>query len=268
MSLPKQAEIKSAVLQYLSDTKKNEIDKHDLLAALKQQFSLGPQELEMVFEKSGKPIVETRLKKVIGSLSNDGVLSAKSGTGTYAVRCDNPEPPAPSGKRKLQKSKIVLWISDNQSKGISLAGFLIFCYMLPIFLVCFAAWQTEGFLEPHYLLGWLSSFLNSSETYLSDFHKILFPIISAISVVSLKNKPSTAVLLFSGIVFLGYLLSVGMHVYLNTADVKNALGGLPDPLNTDLILNFFSRVKETLLMYFMMLIGINVSNSMTGGKNE
>lgn len=161
-------------------------------------------------------------------------------------------------------SSAIQWISNNQKTGIILASLLIILYMLPIVLVSICAWLTCGFMESNLWLSLFSSFLNSSNSTLADFHKVLFPVIAGISVVSLKDKPSKKVILFAVSIILLYVYTKWFHIYLNIKETKDALMGLPNPLDAKEMDILFGQIENTLITYFMMLIGIQVSNKIGG----
>lgn len=167
-------------------------------------------------------------------------------------------------ERQNDISGVLHWVSNNQKSGIFLTYLLMFFYMLPIFLISYSAWATDGFLQTNFIISWFSNFLNSSTLILADFHKLLFPIIAGISVVSLKDKPSKEVFILAGVILLFWLFTMWINVYFNMKETKSALMGLPNPLDIKTIDVFLSKVKETLITYFMMLIGINISNKMGG----
>jgi hypothetical protein len=174
-----------------------------------------------------------------------------------------PAVPTPQTEEKNQPapSSSLAWVERNQGIAVGFAFFLIFFYMMPIFIVSVASWSTDFFQESNFLLSWFSAFMKSAQSTLAEFHKVLFPIISALSVIVFRTKPTKSMLFLGLFILLSFIITVYISVVFDIPRIQKALLGLQDPINLELTRAFFTRVQETLLMYLMMLIGISVANA-------
>lgn len=158
------------------------------------------------------------------------------------------------------------WIESNQGIAIAVAFVLTSIYVSPIFVIGVAAWYTDGFQEPSFLLQWFSAFMHSANATLNEYHKVLFPIMSALSVVVFKGRPDWRFLLLAFFVFFSFGTTIVVSVVFDIQSIQDALSGYSQKMDIALTKSFFSRIQETLLMYLMMLLGIGVSN--TAKKQE
>lgn len=141
---------------------------------------------------------------------------------------------------------------------------LIGLYVLPAVLVGIAAWQTDLFQEESLLYLWFAAFMKTSSSTLNEFHKVLFPVVSALSVVVFRTKPTRSFLALGIFVLLAFVAAVGVGVLFDMNRVRDAVSGLSEPLNLDTAHAFFARVQESLLMYLGTLLGIGVVNARGG----
>jgi len=135
---------------------------------------------------------------------------------------------------------------------------LIAVYVSPLYMIGVAAIATGGFQDPNFLIQWFGAFMGSADSTLNQYHKVLFPIMTAISVIAFKSRPDWRFLLLGFFV----LVSFGVAVAVSVAfDMKSIQDALSESVNVQLSKPFFGRIQESLLMYLMMLLGIGVSNS-------
>lgn len=177
-----------------------------------------------------------------------------------------PPVPAASGGDKGQSDATAgntSWIENNQDVAILVALVLISVYVSPIYIIGVSALYTEGFQEPNFLLNWFGAFMQSYDSTLNEYHKVLFPIMSALSVVAFKSKPDWRFLFLAFFVLLSFAATVGVSVAFDTKSIQDALSAQSGVIDTKLSKLFFGRIQETLLMYLMMLLGIGVSNSIS-----
>jgi hypothetical protein len=168
----------------------------------------------------------------------------------------------PEPKPSKSKSATLHWIQSHQGVGIGFASALLFVYVAPVVLILIAGLITDGFLEPHTLLSWFSTYLISSQATLETIHKILFPLVSAISVISFRDRPLRGIFIFAGAILLSWIGVLIIDVYCTMPNKISALKGLPNPIDTAMLGIFFSRVNESLIIYFAMLLGISISNNL------
>ena len=77
----------------------------------------------------------------------------------------------------------------RQGFMIALAFAILTLYLFPLFLIVDVAIKSDGFQEEitGSGFGWFVAFLKHSDSTLGQFHKILFPILTGLSVVMLKD---------------------------------------------------------------------------------
>lgn len=174
-----------------------------------------------------------------------------------------PQAPAASGGSGGQSNATwgnPSWIENNQGVAIAVALVLILVYVSPIYIIGVSALYTQGFQESNFLLNWFGAFMKNYDSTLNEYHKVLFPIMSALSVIAFKSKPDWRFLFLAFFVLLSFAVTVGVSVAFDTKSIQNALSAeeVIDINNSKL---FFGRIQEMLLMYLMMLLGVGVSNS-------
>lgn len=153
------------------------------------------------------------------------------------------------------------WVNNNQSLAIGLGFILITLYVAPIFLIAMAAWDTHGFQEDSFLFNWFAAFMKSADTTLNQFHKILLPIMTAISVIAFRGRPTKAMLFLFSFILFSFVMTVFVEVVFDMESTLTAIKGLSSPIDIRLVKSFFARIEESLMMYLMMLIGINIVNA-------
>lgn len=151
------------------------------------------------------------------------------------------------------------WVEENQSIAIALAFVLILLYVLPVILVGIAAISTDGFQQPSSIFSWFVAFMASSESTLNEFHKVLLPIISALSVIVFRGAPDWRFLGLCIFILMAFVYTIFIGVFFDIQRVKDAID--TQVVDLKLVKAFFTRLQETLLMYLMMLLGITVSNA-------
>ncbi|MBW8370674.1 MAG: hypothetical protein K0M66_06855 [Thiobacillus sp.] len=152
------------------------------------------------------------------------------------------------------------WIEQNQGVAVAFAFVLTTLYVTPILIIAAAAWTTDFFQQDSLLFAWFAAFMKSSESTLNEFHKVLFPVMSALSIIAFRGRPTKAMLWLAFFILFLFAVTVAVAVIFDMSSTVTALSGLEEPLDTNLAKAFFTRVQETLLMYLMMLIGISVVN--------
>lgn len=166
------------------------------------------------------------------------------------------------GKSKAEIGKLG-WIESNQGVAVVVALVLISLYVFPIYMIGVAALYTQGFQEPNFLLNWFGAFMQSANSTLNEYHKVLFPIMSALSVVTFKSKPDWRFLFLSFFVLFSFATTIVVSVAFDMESIRTALSAESKVVDLQLSKLFFGRIQETLLMYLMMLLGIGVSNSIS-----
>lgn len=152
------------------------------------------------------------------------------------------------------------WVESNQHLAIGVGFVLIAFYVAPIFLIALAAWNTHGFQEDSFLFSWFAAFMKSADSTLNQFHKILLPIMTAISVIAFRGRPTKLMFFLFSFILFSFVATVFVGVFFDMDSTLTAIKGL-DPIDSRLMKSFFSRVEESLMMYLMLLIGINIVNA-------
>lgn len=150
---------------------------------------------------------------------------------------------------------------NRQAQATALAFVLIVLYSLPLYLGLVSLIASDGMQESSRTAAWFSAYLKSSDSTLSEFHKILMPAISAISVAAYSKRNTTGMLLLAGYVLLAFFVAVWTTVWFDLSSVQNGLNGLGDGLKAEDAKTYLGRIRETLLMYFMMLVGLKVADA-------
>jgi hypothetical protein len=166
-----------------------------------------------------------------------------------------------SVSKQVAPSSGIAWVEQNQGLAVGFALVLTLFYVAPIFMIAIAAWSTDFFQQESLLFTWFAAFMKSSVSTLSEFHKVLLPVMSAVSVIAFRSRPTKAMIALGLFILFSFAVTVAMAVVFDMTSTQNALKGLSEPIDMGLVKAFFTRVQETLLMYLMMLIGISVVNS-------
>jgi hypothetical protein len=153
------------------------------------------------------------------------------------------------------------WIDKNHLAAVATAFVLTAFYVAPIYMIAFVAWKTQMFQEDSLLFAWFAAFMKSSDSTLAEFHKVLFPMISALSIIVFRDRPTKSMFALAGFIFVSFVATVAVSVMFDMSFTTDALSGLTTPIDLALVHAFFSKIQETLLMYLMMLLGISVANS-------
>jgi hypothetical protein len=153
------------------------------------------------------------------------------------------------------------WVEQNQGLAVSIAFLLTLLYVSPVFIISLVAWTSSGFQDAGFWFAWFAAFMKTSDSTLNQFHKILFPVITALSVIAFRGKPNKLMLLLGAFILFSFTVTTFAAVIFDMKSTQLALSGLPDTIDMKLVKAFFTRVEETLLMYLMMLLGISVVNA-------
>lgn len=176
----------------------------------------------------------------------------------------NPTVAAGAGSGNEQekgKNTGLVWVEQHQSLAIGMAFALVLFYVAPVFIIALVAWQTGGFQEDSFWFSWFAAFMKSADSTLNQFHKILLPFMTTISVIAFRGRPTRGMLLLGGFILLAFVVAVFVDVVFSMKGTLTALKGLEDPIDIQLVKVFFTRIQESLMMYLMMLVGINIVNA-------
>lgn len=168
---------------------------------------------------------------------------------------------ASNEERTAGKKAGLVWVEQHQPLAIGMAFVLIFFYVTPVLIIAFVAWQTDGFKEANFWINWFSTFTKSADSTLNQFHKILLPFMTTISVIAFRTRPTKGMLLLGGFILIAFVVATYMGIVFEMDETKTALSGLNAEFNDGLVKVFITRIQESLMMYLMMLVGINIVNA-------
>jgi len=155
------------------------------------------------------------------------------------------------------------WVSSHESLAVGMAFMFTLLYVFPVLLISYIGWRTNWFMEPHGAIAWFSAFMRSSDSTLNEFHKILFPLISAISVIVFRNKPSMIMVALGAFILLMFVLTLLVGVAFDMRSTGVLLNGYEDKIDAKAVKSFFTRIQETLMTYFSMIVGLGVAGAVS-----
>jgi hypothetical protein len=161
---------------------------------------------------------------------------------------------------EAENPQLVGWIAENQNLAISFASVLLVLYVAPIFLALLSWCLTDGFLEESRFLEWFAALMGSSEATLNQYHKVLLPFLTTLSVVAFRGAPSRGVVLLGAFLLLSFAVTLVVSVIFDMQSTVAAFDGLQTRVDPALTKAFFTRVQESLLNYFMLLFGLGVAS--------
>jgi hypothetical protein len=169
-----------------------------------------------------------------------------------------PPPPAPA-----PASGPLAWVGSHESLAVGMAFLFTLLYVFPVLLISYIGWRTNWFMEPHGAIAWFSAFMRSSDSTLNEFHKILFPLISAISVIVFRNKPSKIMIALGAFILVMFVWTLLVGVAFDMRSTAVLLDGFEDKIDAKAVKSFFTRIQETLMTYFSMLVGLGVAGAVS-----
>lgn len=160
------------------------------------------------------------------------------------------------------------WVSSHESLAVGMAFMFTLLYVFPVLLISYIGWRTNWFMEPHGAIAWFAAFMRSSDSALNEFHKILFPLISAISVIVFRNKPSKIMVALGAFILLMFVWTLLVGVAFDMRSTEVLLNGFEDKIDAKAVKSFFTRIQETLMTYFSMLVGLGVAGVVSSKQGE
>lgn len=102
------------------------------------------------------------------------------------------------------------------------------------------------------VVAWFIKFAEGQERHLNQVHKILIPLITFIAAASFATaRASWRTLCLSVLILLFFFLAIFMQVAFEAS--------LPDKVET--VSPFFTRLEETLVTYFMLILGLQAAQA-------
>ena len=155
------------------------------------------------------------------------------------------------------------WVGSHESLAVGMAFMFTLLYVFPVLLISYIGWRTNWFMEPHGAIAWFSAFMRTSDSTLNEFHKILFPLISAISVIVFRNKPIRIMVALGAFIIHMFVLTLLVGVAFDKRSTEVLLNGYDDKIDAKAVKSFFTRIQETLMTYFSMLVGLGVAGAVS-----
>lgn len=161
--------------------------------------------------------------------------------------------------RYYRAASLVIWV-------------MLVSYSLPVFAMIGCAVVTRGFSSQHFILSMFSSLISTADDSYSIFHRVLVPLVAGFSVVAFKNKATSrnAICLLA-FILLSILSSIGLNLYMSSGVVGASIKALGDgafSLDMPLAKTFLNRVQEVLGTLLMMLLGLQLSESVSMKEGE
>lgn len=158
----------------------------------------------------------------------------------------------------MANQNVPSWIEENQTLALIFGFVLLALYVAPVYIIGFVAWITSGFQEESFWFAWFAAFIKSGESTLNLFHKILLPILSGLSVVVFRGTKGRKILTLAIFLLFSLAVTIFVAVLFDMDKIQTALRGLKPSLDLSLAKAFLSRIQESLMMYLMLLIGIEI----------
>jgi hypothetical protein len=146
--------------------------------------------------------------------------------------------------------------------------FLLTMYLFPTWILGQQLYVTDGAKNSSWIFDWFQAFSVSNlsdpkkndATTLNEVHQLLLPLISGISVVVFRSKNARFIQILSGFVLINFFYIVYLEVYISIENVKNNFPGVGISISdVGKFGDVLRRIRESLLMYSAILIGIRIS---------
>jgi hypothetical protein len=174
---------------------------------------------------------------------------------------ENPDYSSTGPKDAAIRADALAWYRKREDLAALMALVAFSLYVSPIVAVTVATVTTSFFQEQSQLFAWFVAFAEHADTTLNQFHKVLLPMVSAVSVAAFRSRPDWRFALLASLIFIFFALATFMGVLFDMESTRNAIALLRSTINIQAIQTTFTRFQETLLIYLMTLIGIGVSNA-------
>jgi hypothetical protein len=152
------------------------------------------------------------------------------------------------------------WMQSQHRQAVALAWILLACYIAPVALGAVALYSSDWMQQESSALKWFAAFLRDSDNTLNEFHKVLLPVVAAVSIVAFTGKPSREMLWLAAFVLVSFTTTVAVSVSFDIKDVAEGMTGLAADLAPEQAKQFLARIRETLMSFLMMLLGVGVVN--------
>lgn len=151
------------------------------------------------------------------------------------------------------------WLQSRPGLATTIAFAVVILYVLPVYLILVVILRTQGLQEDSLLYSWFAAFMKSGDSTLNLFHKILFPVLTALSVLAYRGTPTKGMLSLGGFLLVSLAAALSVAVFFDMDITKQRVKGLNEPIDLTLVKAFFSRIQESIMMYFMLLLGLGIS---------
>lgn len=177
----------------------------------------------------------------------------------------------PSGDMEDARIEQNRWFSRQYyTSAMIVIWVMLVAYSLPVFAMILCAMLTRGFTEQHFILKMFSTLVQTGDDSYSIFHRVLVPLVSGFSVIAFRDRATSRNALSLVVFILATVLSaLGLNLYISSA--KLDLEGLQSAafsFDVSLAKTFLNRIQEVLSTLMMMLLGLQLSDSLTIKKEK
>lgn len=151
------------------------------------------------------------------------------------------------------KNAVQLYVPSG---AVAMAYVLLAIYLLPSVVFLGELFRTAA-LSESFVLTWFFALANDKSMAMSELHQLILPVITAMSVASLKSEPGPAAWLMLGACLGGFVLILGAQVMLDVTGYRVALEGLGfTGVEVDGARTFLGSQRTNLLLYFSVMAGL------------
>jgi len=144
--------------------------------------------------------------------------------------------------------------------AVAVAYVLLGIYLLPSVLFLEELYRTSAQTDS-FLMNWFFALANDKGMAMSELHHLILPVITGMSVATLKRDPGPAVWVMLVACLVGFVLILAAQVMLDVEAYRQGLTGLG--IADDHIAGargFLSVQRANLLLYFSVMAGLKASS--------
>ena len=152
------------------------------------------------------------------------------------------------------------WMTTYHSQAVAIAWLLLLCYITPVVIGAMALIGSDWMQQNNVMVEWFAAFLRDADNTMNEFHKVLLPVMTSITVVTFTHKPTRQLLALGAFVLVLFLLTLFVSVAFDIQSVSEGIAGLEGDLDAGSAKQFLGRMRENLMSFLMLLLGVGVVN--------
>lgn len=160
------------------------------------------------------------------------------------------------------------WLATHHNQAVVIAWVLLCCYITPVLTGAWALIGSDWMKQDNIMVEWFAAFLRDADNTLNEFHKVLLPVMTSITVVTFTRRSARQLLALGVFVLLLFLLTLFVSVSFDIKLVADGIAGLQGDLDAASAKQFLGRMRENLISFLMLLLGVGVVNQTTTGTVE